>query len=55
MLHTAMRDCFDTPNQAKGAKEAADLEKTELAKYVVDACVRGVRVLHACHPRSRIA
>jgi len=32
VLHTAMRDCFDTPNQAKGAKEAADLEKTELAK-----------------------
>ena len=32
VLHTAMRDVFDSPNQAKAAKEAADLEKAELTK-----------------------
>jgi glucose-6-phosphate isomerase len=32
VLHTAMRDVFDSPNQAKAAKEATDLEKAELEK-----------------------
>ena len=32
VLHTAMRDVFDNPNKAKGAKEATDLEKVELSK-----------------------
>jgi len=32
VLHTAMRDVFDNPNQAKAAKEATDLEKVELDK-----------------------
>mmetsp|Transcript_55219 Transcript_55219/g.131152 ORF Transcript_55219/g.131152 Transcript_55219/m.131152 type:complete len:566 (+) Transcript_55219:2-1699(+) len=32
VLHTAMRDVFENPNQAGPAKEAADLEKAELVK-----------------------
>jgi len=32
VLHTAMRDVFDKPNSAAGAKKAADDEKLELTK-----------------------
>ena len=39
VLHTAMRDVFDKPNQAKAAKEATDLERAELQKVKSRAAI----------------